>query len=122
MAERRKQALLASGVQIEGLQQVSSNGAPRKVVYGSRKKKGPEVRDASPAPPSRPLSPEPVYQLVSQPLDNDGVKSDWDVSSNDGESKVPGVKESWDASSDEDLPQPAPAPTTSLPQSVPQGI
>ncbi|KAF8898155.1 P-loop containing nucleoside triphosphate hydrolase protein [Gymnopilus junonius] len=114
MAEIRKQALLASGVQIEGLQQASGS-APKKVVYG-KKKKGPGAKDGSPAPESRPRSPVPVDQTPSpspppeeKPAEpkttNSDVKSDWDESS-DGEGTNPsapsGVKDSWDASSDEE--------------------
>jgi translation initiation factor 5B len=126
MAERRKQALLASGVQIEGLQPGSSNSAAKKVVYGSRKK-GPDMRKASPAPTSRPLSPEPVIQPIAQPSDGDGVKDDWDLTSEDEAPKVHDpndVKESWEASSDEDISQivHAPAPSQQLPASTPKGI
>lgn len=112
LAERRKQALLASGVQIEGLQQAQGNGVPKKVVYGNRKKKGPDVKGGSPAPTSRPLSPVPVSQPVSQPLDGDSVKDDWDASSDDEESIVPGaegIKVSWDVSSEEESARLRPA-------------
>lgn len=112
-AERRKQALLASGVQIEGLQQPSS-GAPKKVVYDNRKKK-PAVassgtRDSTPAPETKPSTPEPPAPLepeVTKPAEKaDDVKSDWDASSDDEKEKAPakaeGVKSDWDASSDEE--------------------
>ncbi|KAF8803929.1 hypothetical protein BYT27DRAFT_7259912 [Phlegmacium glaucopus] len=110
LAEIRKQALLASGVQIEGLQQPSGSGPPavKKVVYGNRKKKGPVVKDVSPAPESRPRSPEPVASpsppLVEKPVEaiqGDGdAKSDWEASSDEDDTKAQGeaVKESWDAS------------------------
>lgn len=47
LTEIRKQTLLASGVQIEGLQQPSGSGPPavKKVVYRKRKKKGLVVED-----------------------------------------------------------------------------
>ncbi|KIY45157.1 P-loop containing nucleoside triphosphate hydrolase protein [Fistulina hepatica ATCC 64428] len=123
-AERRRAALIASGMQIEGLQ----GGAPtKKPVYGNRKKKGP-ARDASkdstpavsavsptpketsPAPESRPVSPPPA-------VDED-VKDDWEASSDEEKPAAPapppGVKDSWDAISDEEeepkLPESA-APT-----------
>lgn len=116
MAELRKQALLASGVQIEGLQQAGS--APKKVVYGKKKKTTPGAKDGSPAPESRPRSPEPVQETPSptpppggeekpdeSKEENGDVKSDWDASSDEEETKPAapaGVKDSWDASSDED--------------------
>ncbi|EGO01474.1 hypothetical protein SERLA73DRAFT_158777 [Serpula lacrymans var. lacrymans S7.3] len=114
-AEIRKQALLASGVQIEGLQQAQSAApVPKKVVYGNRKKKGPVAKDASPAPESRPRTPEPAAVVREptppprkpspvQPSKASSVKDDWDASS-DEESKATAaneVKDSWDASSDE---------------------
>ncbi|EDR05004.1 uncharacterized protein LACBIDRAFT_252126, partial [Laccaria bicolor S238N-H82] len=116
MAEIRKQALLASGVQIEGLQQQSGNGppAPKKVVYGNRKKKGPGAKDASPAPESRPRSPElaspilPVAEEVKPNADED-LKSDWEASSDEETKAAAGVKDSWDASSDDGEASPEPA-------------
>lgn len=116
MAEIRKQALLASGVQIEGLQQQSGNGppAPKKVVYGNRKKKGPGAKDASPAPESRPRSPElaspilPVAEEVKPDADED-LKSDWEASSDEETKAAAGVKDSWDASSDDGEASPEPA-------------
>jgi translation initiation factor 5B len=123
-AELRKQALLKSGVQIEGLQG-SSSGAPttKKVVYGNRKKKGPggavTSAQASPVPSSRPLSPEPTPEPTPAPTPaakvaklptNNDVKSDWDASSDD-EAKAPAgadVKDSWDASSGDEDEKPPP--------------
>jgi translation initiation factor 5B len=127
-AELRKQALLKSGVQIEGLQALSS-GAPanKKVVYGNRKKQGPggggSSAQSSPMPTSRPLSPEPTPEpttpeLTSAPTTaakgetlqtTDDIKSDWDASSGDeGKDPVDGsVKDSWDASSDDEGEKPA---------------
>ncbi|KAJ3853333.1 hypothetical protein EV368DRAFT_39150 [Lentinula lateritia] len=118
-AEIRKQALLASGVQIEGLQQ-SSNMPTKKVVYSNRKKKGPTANGASPAS-SRPRTPEsPVVQEEKkdsilnladgslapankpEEAEEASAKDDWDASS-DEEAKPAsdGKKDSWDASSDE---------------------
>jgi translation initiation factor 5B len=49
LTEIKKQALLTSGAQIEGLQQSSGSGPPvvKKVVYGNLKKKGPVAQDVS---------------------------------------------------------------------------
>lgn len=128
MAEIRKQALLASGVQVEGLQQPGGDGssASKKVVYGNRKKKGPVAIDSSPAQ-SRPRTPElaPVSrspkvrelaQTKPQIAADEDVKSDWDASSgHEGEEKPSAAKDSWDASSDDEddeeaKPAPKPAP------------
>ncbi|KAF9449567.1 hypothetical protein P691DRAFT_774614 [Macrolepiota fuliginosa MF-IS2] len=115
MAEIRRQALLASGVQIEGLQQASNSGAPKKVVYGNRKKKPATQKDASPAPDSRPRSPEPIPAPIPAPTAeeapkaevNKEVESDWEKESDEGK-KAPElqVKDSWDASSDEEEEKP----------------
>lgn len=118
-AERRKQALLASGVQIEGLQASGSASLmAKKVVYGNRKKKGPGATSssvqASPVPISRPLSPEltpeptpaptPVIKVETLPAADD-VKSDWEANSDDEVAPVAaGIKDSWDTMSDEDRP------------------
>ena len=105
---------MASGVQIEGLQQQpSGTGPPTKVVYGNRKKKGPVAKDISPAPESRPRSPVPVASpstplIVEKPLEaipaNNDAKSDWEASSEEEDTKAQGeaVKDSWDASSEEE--------------------
>ena len=92
LAEIRKQVLLASGVQIEGLQQPSRSGPPavKKVVHGNRKKKGRVVKDVSPTPESRPRSPELVASPATLPIvenslgaipANDDVRSDWEATS-----------------------------------------
>jgi translation initiation factor 5B len=137
MAEIRKQALLASGVQIEGLQQASGTGPPavKKVVYGNRKKKGPGAKDASPAP-SRPRSPEVVEDRVPTPpparvkpieAANDDAKSDWEASSGEeikpeaSVSAAPDVKDDWDASSeDEARPPRKPTVPSIKPSTIPQ--
>ncbi|KAF7330874.1 Tr-type G domain-containing protein [Mycena venus] len=122
MAEIRKQALLASGVQIEGLQQASGSGAPavKKVVYGNRKKKGPTAaKEASPAPESRPRTPEPVAPAETPAVEPKAEpEDDWEASSAEEETAPapPGVKDSWDASSDE---EDAPPPPPSVPVSTP---
>ncbi|KAJ3737740.1 hypothetical protein DFJ43DRAFT_1148879 [Lentinula guzmanii] len=124
-AEIRKQALLASGVQIEGLQQTS--GVPtKKVVYSNRKKKGPAVNGASPAS-SRPRTPESAVvqeekpEAISAPATNtvNGeealAKDDWDASTDEETKLTPEVKDSWDASSDEETePKPAHVPAPKL--------
>jgi len=141
MAEIRKQALLASGVQIEGLQQASGTGPPavKKVVYGNRKKKGPGAKDASPVP-SRPRSPEtvegrtptpPPAQVKPTEAANGDAKSDWEASSGEEEVKpeasasaTPDVKDDWDASSEDDEARPPPksvAPSIK-PSATPQAV
>ncbi|KAF8075906.1 hypothetical protein FPV67DRAFT_1604632 [Lyophyllum atratum] len=98
------------------------NGAPKKVVYGSRKKKGPVVKgtskDASPAPESRPRTPEPPKE---EPKAVEEEKDEWDATSEEEEEAKPaepvavpeGIKDDWDASSgeEEEVKPAAPAPT-----------
>jgi translation initiation factor 5B len=91
-AELRRQALLASGVQIEGLQQQAGISV-KKAAFGNRKKKGPLVKEASasPAPESRPETPDDIPEIsspshvepTSEEAKLDGVKDDWDASSGD---------------------------------------
>lgn len=132
MAEIRRKALLASGVQIEGLQQHQQGDgmqAPKKVVYGTRKKKGPNANDSardSPGP-SRPETPIPDAATISTPLNafdvasqptNEGAKSDWEKSSEEEEAiprALSGVKEDWDASSDEENAVTAPESSRPVP-------
>ncbi|KAI0034407.1 hypothetical protein K488DRAFT_84025 [Vararia minispora EC-137] len=110
-AEIRRQALLASGVQIEGLQQKENSpaSAAKRPFYG--KKKGPAVKSSpassvpqTPQPPSpKELAPEhPEVALPPGEVKVDDVKSDWDASSGDEKQPVAGVKSDWDASSDEE--------------------
>ncbi|KAG2114702.1 uncharacterized protein F5147DRAFT_677660 [Suillus discolor] len=91
-AELRRQALLASGVQIEGLQQQA--GIPsKKVAFGNRKKKGPLAKEAtgSPTPESRPETPDNILETsppshvepATEEAKLDGVKDEWDASSGD---------------------------------------
>ncbi|KAI6168909.1 hypothetical protein EDD17DRAFT_1465364 [Pisolithus thermaeus] len=124
-AELRRQALLASGVVVEGLQQPSdvSHTTGKKVVYGNRKKKptatgreSPLTSPSSPAPSSRPLTPEPIPEPAEPSTKAEGVKDDWDASSDEGEAKPvvqPGIKDSWDDSSEEET-SPLPPTTKEL--------
>ncbi|KAH9483008.1 Eukaryotic translation initiation factor 5B [Psilocybe cubensis] len=126
MAEIRKQALLASGVQIEGLQQASGSvpAATKKVVYGNRKKKGPGAKDQSPTH-SRPRSPEPMVARVSTPAaakeTNDAPKSDWEASSDEEPSPpvASNIKDSWDATSEEEEVDERPVAAKTAPKEVP---
>ncbi|KAJ3479048.1 hypothetical protein NLI96_g9333 [Meripilus lineatus] len=111
-AELRKQALLASGVQIEGLQQQSSGQPTKKVVYGNRKKKvapasstgsGPATREPS---PTRVATPPPPAPKLEEPEGGDGLKDDWDASSEEEPAKpAADVKDAWDDSSDDEAPK-----------------
>jgi translation initiation factor 5B len=121
-AEIRRQALLASGVHIEGLQRQAGGSAPRKVTYGNRKRDkqavsvtdsrastpAPESKPATP-PPASPIPPDDVAEAPEAAGSKDGVKDDWDASS-EGEApaqkSVPGVKDDWDASTDEEEEKP----------------
>lgn len=127
MAEIRRKALLDSGVKIEGLQQqnasTNDSTAPKKVVYGSRKKKGPAAA---------PTKAEPVTKVekkaeVSPPLtevpdnavtaENNDVGDDWEVSEDEENA---GVKDSWDVSTDEETPDP-PKPVAEPAKAPPKG-
>ncbi|KAI0687291.1 hypothetical protein C8Q76DRAFT_686384 [Earliella scabrosa] len=115
-AELRRQALLASGVQIEGLQQQSSGApAPKKVVYDNRKKKKgpasaagsshPGTRDHSPVREEKAAAPapEPTPAPATPEPPSEPAKDDWEASSDeDAEKKAEGVKDSWDQSSDDE--------------------
>lgn len=91
-AELRRQALLASGVQIEGLQQQAGTSV-KKAAFSNRKKKGPLAKEpsASPVPESRPETPDDILETpspshvepTSEEAKLDGVKDDWDASSGD---------------------------------------
>lgn len=130
-AELRKQALLASGVQIEGLQQgARAPVSQKKVVYENRKKKkgttgqtdsGHATREPSPerteelaAPESEPASPSVAESTEIAPAPAESTKDDWDASSEEeGQKPAAGVKDSWDDESDEEHPKEAPAKATS---------
>lgn len=117
-AELRKQALLASGVQIEGLQQPSGDQAPRKVVYGNRKKKAPvdlseskpSTREQSPVPEEQTAQHIAVKLSHGEADTKTDVKDDWEASS-DEESvaqQPKDIKESWDDESAEESDSPQP--------------
>ncbi|KAF8495216.1 hypothetical protein F5888DRAFT_1843837 [Russula emetica] len=122
-AEIRKQALLASGAQIEGLQQ---HAAPSKrPVYGNRKKVGrgggspaPESVPQTPEPPPpRELTPEPILTPEPEPEPTavgkvaQDVPDDWEAPGEEEAPPAADVKESWDDSSEEDEEKPAPLAT-----------
>ncbi|KAF8509436.1 hypothetical protein BU17DRAFT_77853 [Hysterangium stoloniferum] len=123
-AEIRRQALLHSGVKVEGLQQQQPNGqpsaastGPRKVVYGNRKKKGPaSVEAAQPVPITSPIV---TATEIAEEKEADSPKDDWEASEEEEEEegkadkKPANVKESWDASSEDETEPPKPsAPAT----------
>jgi translation initiation factor 5B len=134
-AEIRRQALLASGAQIEGLQQ--SAAPSKRPVYSNRKRAG-LTKGGSPAPESVPQTPEPPppRELTPEPLPTpepeptavekvtQDVPDDWEASSE--EEKAPpaaDVKESWEDSGEEDegLPRPVATPaskSTSTPKAA----
>jgi translation initiation factor 5B len=92
------------------LQPISGNGIPaKKVVYGTRKKKGPPAKEVS-ATDSRPRSPEFQSEAVDEKISKStegNVKDDWDASSEADHSKaLVGVKDDWDATSEEDNAEP----------------
>lgn len=131
-AEIRKQALLASGAQIEGLQQTAAPS--KRPVYTNRKKAG-LAKGGSPAPESVPQTPEPPppKELTPEPIptpepepaavekvDQD-VPDDWEASEGEQDLPAADVKESWDDSSEEDEGVPRPAATpASKPTSTPK--
>ena len=124
--EIRRKALLDSGVKIEGLQQqqnVESNGssAPKKVVYGNRKKKSPAaVSTKDNAVPKVEEKVEAIPPPISEPVplptvESSGIKDDWEASEDEEDKAgddISGVKDSWDASSDEDIVEKPVKPTT----------
>ncbi|TCD69173.1 hypothetical protein EIP91_008469 [Steccherinum ochraceum] len=128
-AELRKQALLASGVQIEGLQQhPSGDQSSKRVVYGNRKKKPaserseskPATREHSPAP-EEPPAPAPAPAPV-EPAPVGDVKEDWEASSDEeaaaaAEAKV---KDSWDDDSADESTEPSPGKNTKPAQAAVQ--
>lgn len=130
-AEIRKQALIASGVQIEGLQQ--SSAPTKRPVYANRKKAGAKAGSSTPTSQPQTPVPPPPKELEAEPTPApkvetpkveakqvaDDVKSDWDASSDEGEKAAADIKDSWDDPSDEEeAPKPAakpvPAPTKGM--------
>ncbi|EJU06004.1 hypothetical protein DACRYDRAFT_19346 [Dacryopinax primogenitus] len=131
-AEARMRALVASGVQIAGLQEKTEDTKSRKVVYGKSKKKTPNGKagpgDGHSASPSTPASVAPELPSVQSPqsivtteltpeiteIADDSVKDDWDASEPEELAKPEddGVKEDWDAPSDEE-PESKPVRITS---------
>lgn len=113
-AEIARKALIASGVRIEGLEKAaepSAAAAPKKVVYGNRKRPVNRASEASPSPHPSPLpavSPAlPAIETPSTPAPSDEIPSS--ISATVGDD----VKDDWDASSDEDE-TPAPPRKSSL--------
>ncbi|KAH8834190.1 P-loop containing nucleoside triphosphate hydrolase protein [Flagelloscypha sp. PMI_526] len=115
-AEIRRQALLASGAQIEGLAGASSGepSKPKRVVYGN-KKKGPSKQAQTATPTDSPATTNvslPASRASSPPASvaAEDKEDAWDASSEDEKPKEEAaapsadVKEDWDASTDEEAP------------------
>ena len=130
-AEIRKQALLASGAQIEGLQQPAAPS--KRPVYSNRKKAGP-VKGGSPAPESVPQTPEPPppKELTPEPALTpepeptvvgkaaQDVPDDWEAPEEEKAPPAADVKESWDDSSEEDERKLAPLASKPSPSLTPR--
>lgn len=126
-AEIRREALIGSGVRIEGLEQPasSSSGPVKKVVYGKKKKpvgaKGdqpasPVATSPAPAPPKVLAAPKSIP--LAAPVTEVPGKDAWDASSDsEPEPSTPAVdaKDSWDAESSEDEEKSKPAPGNYFP-------
>ncbi|OCF72084.1 translation initiation factor aIF-2 [Kwoniella mangroviensis CBS 8886] len=120
-AEARKQAMLASGMVVAGLQDGAAPEAKKKVVYGNRKKQQKPTAKEIATPPPEPASPAPVPVPVEKKPEPAPAKEesedDWDKSEDEVEKVVAGVdklkveesEDDWDKSSDDEA-TPAPAP------------
>ncbi|KDQ11544.1 hypothetical protein BOTBODRAFT_35216 [Botryobasidium botryosum FD-172 SS1] len=111
-AEIRRQALIASGVQIEGLQENKSAAAagPKKVVYGNKKKKPAAGQQQKLA--SRPETPEVSAppSVVDEEQPKAVEKEDWEMSEEESakvEEKPAVEKDEWDMSGEDEKPAPA---------------
>ncbi|KAL5527046.1 hypothetical protein ACEPAG_5837 [Sanghuangporus baumii] len=133
-AELRKQALLASGVQIEGL---SKSEKQKRPVYGNRKKKpGPKGRDDDDRSSTQALTPEvqsPVVKTEDLPTSEPpsaaaspkvDVRDDWDAESEHEKPETPaaadGVKSDWDASSSDEESKSEPTKAAKAPKRAAQ--
>ncbi|KAF8589995.1 hypothetical protein K439DRAFT_1628210 [Ramaria rubella] len=107
-AEIRRKALLESGVKIEGLQQTVRVAAPKKVVYGNRKKRGPAV--AATKESSALLAEEVIVEPTEAPREEAASpKGDWEAGGDEedtAEDRTEDVKDSWDASSGDETSEP----------------
>ncbi|WVQ70320.1 uncharacterized protein L199_008546 [Kwoniella botswanensis] len=128
-AEARKQAMLASGMVVAGLQDGAAPEAKKKVVYGNRKKQQKPTAKETATPPPEPASPAPAPVPVEKKPEPAPAKEesedDWDKSEDEVEKVVAGVdklkveesEDDWDKSSDDEAtpaPAPAAAPKTSV--------
>ncbi|WWD10373.1 hypothetical protein V865_008508 [Kwoniella europaea PYCC6329] len=119
-AEARKQAMLASGMVVAGLQDGAAPEAKKKVVYGNRKKQQKSTAKETATLPPEPASPAPAPVPVEKKPEPAPAKEesedDWDKSEDEVEKVVAGVdklkveesEDDWDKSSDDEA-TPAPA-------------
>ncbi|WVW83363.1 hypothetical protein I302_105382 [Kwoniella bestiolae CBS 10118] len=121
-AEARKQAMLASGMVVAGLQDGgAAPEAKKKVVYGNRKKQQKPTAKETATPPPEPASPAPApVEKKPEPTPapaKEESEDDWDKSEDEVEKVVAGVdklkveesEDDWDKSSDDEA---APAPAS----------
>ncbi|WWC61356.1 translation initiation factor aIF-2 [Kwoniella dejecticola CBS 10117] len=122
-AEARKQAMLASGMVVAGLQDGgAAPEAKKKVVYGNRKKQQQQKPKETATPPPEPASPAPAStEKKAEPTPapaKEESEDEWDKSEDEVEKvvaeveklKVEESEDDWDKSSDEETPAPAPVP------------
>lgn len=125
VAEMRKQALLASGVVIDGLQHQQaggSGGTQKKFSYGSKKKRAPQTGTSTkestpistPSLTTKALSPEPEPASPTPEEKPADIKDEWDAESEEEKPKktpahAADVKSDWDDSSEDEKPAPKPA-------------
>ncbi|WVQ98522.1 hypothetical protein IAU59_005648 [Kwoniella sp. CBS 9459] len=125
-AEARKQAMLAAGMTVAGLQE---GGAPKKkVVYGNKKKQPskPAAKETpSPAPSSPAPAPVEEEKPAAPPAKDEDSGDDWDKSEDEVEKVIAGVdklkveesEDDWDKSSEDEAPPPK-AATAATPAST----
>ncbi|ORX39684.1 hypothetical protein BD324DRAFT_614592 [Kockovaella imperatae] len=129
IAEQKKQAMLASGMIVAGLQGGASTER-KKPVYGKKKGKGPVKPAATKEEPETPQPAAPASSAAAAAPEEDDEEDDWaqeekdtaevdDLVNGVGKVKIDDVDD-WDQSEDEVKPEPkVAAPTKTAPSSTP---
>ncbi|BEI85382.1 hypothetical protein CcaverHIS002_0507830 [Cutaneotrichosporon cavernicola] len=131
-AEARKQALLASGVVIAGLQKDGESKPKARPVYGKKNTKKQQQQQtptaSGAATPTAPASPKKteteLKKEAPKPAAKDESEDDWDKSDGEVEAATAAVKDlkvkdesedDWDKSEDEEEEKPKPAAAKAAP-------
>ncbi|KIR53318.1 translation initiation factor aIF-2 [Cryptococcus gattii Ru294] len=126
-AEARKQAMLAAGMVVAGLQEGGAAEKKKKPVYGNKKKQQ-QQQQQKPKETPAPAAPAPEPEAPKAEEEKEESEDDWDKSDNEVEKataaveklKVEESEDDWDKSDEEPAPEPVKASAPAAKEAPPR--